>query len=41
LVNQLQAALAEYYPLALESFDDWTKPFAWALGFVCILSGAV
>jgi transposase len=30
LVNQLQAALAEYYPLALESFDDWTKPFAWA-----------
>jgi transposase len=28
-VNQLQAALAEYYPLALESFDDWTKPFAW------------
>ena len=32
LVNQLQAALLEYYPLALESFDDWTKPFAW--GFV-------
>jgi len=30
LVNQLQAALAEYFPLALESFDDWTKPFAWA-----------
>jgi transposase len=30
LVNQLEAALAEYYPLALESFDDWTKPFAWA-----------
>jgi transposase len=30
LVNQLQAALWEYYPLALESFDDWTKPFAWA-----------
>ncbi len=29
LVNQLQAALGEYYPLALESFDDWTKPFAW------------
>ena len=29
-VNQLQAALREYYPLALESFDDWTKPFAWA-----------
>jgi transposase len=30
LVNQLQAALGEYYPLALESFDDWTKPFTWA-----------
>ena len=30
LVNQLQAALGEYYPLALESFDDWTQPFAWA-----------
>jgi transposase len=30
LVNQLQAALGEYYLLALESFDDWTKPFTWA-----------
>lgn len=30
LVNQLQAALREYYPLALESFDDWTKPFTWS-----------
>lgn len=30
LVNQLQAALREYFPLALESFEDWTKPFAWA-----------
>jgi len=30
LVNQLQAALREYYPIALESFDDWTKPFTWA-----------
>lgn len=30
LVNQLQAALADYYPLALESFADWTEPFAWA-----------
>lgn len=29
LVNQLQAALKEYYPAALEAFDDWTKPFAW------------
>lgn len=31
LVNQLIAALREYYPVALELFDDWTKPSAWAL----------
>jgi transposase len=31
LVNQLQAALREYYPAALEVFDDWTAPHAWAL----------
>jgi transposase len=30
LVNQLQQALHEYYPTALESFDDWTNPGAWA-----------
>jgi len=30
LVNQLQAALREYYPVALEAFDDWTQPSAWA-----------
>lgn len=29
LVNQLIAALKEYYPTALESFDNWTKPAAW------------
>jgi transposase len=29
LVNQLQQALAEYYPAALEAFEDWTAPFAW------------
>jgi hypothetical protein len=29
LVNQLQAALGEYYPAALEAFEDWTQPFAW------------
>lgn len=29
LVNQLQAALREYYPAALEAFDDWTKPYTW------------
>ena len=31
LVNQLQAALHEYYPAALAAFDDWTMPAAWAL----------
>jgi transposase len=30
LVNQLQAGLYEYYPAALEAFDDWTQPFTWA-----------
>ena len=30
LVNQLQAALLEYYPVALEAFADWTLPAAWA-----------
>ena len=30
LVNQLQAALLEYYPMALAAFDDWTAPFTWA-----------
>ena len=30
LVNQLQQALAEYYPSALEAFEDWTQPGAWA-----------
>jgi transposase len=30
LVNQLQQALYEYYPAALEAFDDWTMPAAWA-----------
>ena len=30
LVNQLQQALAEYYPAALQAFDDWTAPYAWA-----------
>lgn len=29
LVNQLQQALTEYFPAALEAFDDWTKPFCW------------
>lgn len=31
LVNQLIAALREYYPAALEAFEDWTQPYAWAL----------
>lgn len=30
LINQLQAALHDYYPAALEAFDDWTAPAAWA-----------
>jgi transposase len=30
LVNQLQAALHEYYPMAMEAFDDWTAPYTWA-----------
>jgi transposase len=30
LVNQLQAALHEYYPAALEAFEDWNCPAAWA-----------
>ena len=30
LVLQLRAALAEYFPAALEAFDDWTMPSAWA-----------
>lgn len=30
LVNQLQQALHEYYPAALEAFDDWTLPSPWA-----------
>lgn len=29
LVNQLQQALSEYFPAALEAFDDWTKDFCW------------
>jgi transposase len=29
LVNQLQQALLEYYPAALEAFDDWTCSFTW------------
>ena len=30
LVNQLQQALQEYYPAALEAFEDWTQPYTWA-----------
>jgi len=30
LVNQLQQALQEYYPPALEAFDDWTSASAWS-----------
>lgn len=31
LVNRLRAALREYYPVALEAFDDWTRPHGWHL----------
>jgi transposase len=30
MVNQLQAALHEYYPAALEAFDDWTAASSWS-----------
>ena len=30
LINQLIAALRDYYPAALEAFDDWTMPATWA-----------
>jgi transposase len=30
LVNQLQQALYEYYPAAVEAFDHWCAPSAWA-----------
>ena len=30
LVNSLQEALYEYYPAALEAFDDWTVAATWA-----------
>jgi transposase len=30
LINQLQSALHEYYPAALEAFEDWRLPAAWA-----------
>ncbi len=29
LVNAVQQALLEYYPAALEAFEDWTLPFCW------------
>src|SRR6202048_649470 len=28
-INQLRHALAEYYPTALEAFEDWTSVSAW------------
>jgi len=30
LINQLQQALHDYYPTALEAFDDWTLISAWS-----------
>lgn len=30
LINQLRQALREYYPTALDAFDDWTTVSSWA-----------
>ena len=30
LITQLRQSLYDYYPAALEAFDDWTMPAAWA-----------
>lgn len=30
LINQLQAALKEFYPSVLQAFDTWTQPASWA-----------
>ncbi len=30
IINQLRAALKEYYPAALEAFEEWKAPSAWA-----------
>jgi transposase len=30
LVNQLRQALVEYYPAALEAFEDWVSPGSWS-----------
>lgn len=30
LINQLRQALREYYPTALEAFEDWTAAYTWA-----------
>jgi transposase len=30
LITQLKAALRQYYPIALEAFDDWTLRSTWA-----------
>ena len=30
LITQLRQTLYDYYPAALEAFDDWTMPAAWA-----------
>jgi transposase len=30
VVNGLQQCLVEYYPAALEAFEDWTMPSSWA-----------
>ena len=29
LIHQLRQALAEYYPTALDAFEDWSTPASW------------
>lgn len=41
LINQLRAALGEYYPLATEAFDDWTLAAAWQFVIAFPTSGVL
>ena len=40
-INQLRQCLHEYYPAALEAFDDWTCPGAWAFVLAFPSAGAL
>jgi len=41
LVNQLQATLKQFHPVALEWFEDWTCPSAWEFAVVFPTPAAV